>query len=113
MTLEDYEREIRDQLNRMLSPGDFDADRDIVEITVNQWGHGYAYGQQPETGEIAYLLDEVPEDYAPWIAGRQRHGRIAVANSDAAATAMTEAALGEAWRAVETLLEYHQHGLTS
>ena len=36
--------------------------------------------------------------------GRQRHGRIAIANSDAGASAMTESAIDEAHRAVSELL---------
>lgn len=103
-SLEDYEREIRQQLARILGPAGFDVEKDILGITVNRWAHGYAYSQNPETGEIAYLLDEVSEDYAPWIAGRQAHGRMVFANSDAAAIAMTEEAIGEAHRAVSELV---------
>lgn len=102
-TFETFERHIRDQLNRCLSPGGFDAARDIEAITVNRWPHGYAYGHNPATGEIAYMLDEVPQEKAPWIAARQPFGRIAIANSDAAANAMAEGAIGEAHRAVMDL----------
>jgi len=70
---------------------------------VNRWPHGYAYGQNPETGEISYQMDEVAPEKAPWIAGRQPFGRISIANSDAAANAMTEGAIGEAHRAVMDL----------
>ena len=38
-----FERNIRDQLQRMLSPGGFNSSRDIAAITVNRWAHGYAY----------------------------------------------------------------------
>ena len=103
-TFETFERNIRSQLDRVLSPGGFDAARDIEAITVNRWPHGYAYGQDSETGEIAFLLDEVPPEKAPWIAARQPHGRISIANSDAAADAMTEAAIGQAYRAVMELV---------
>jgi spermidine dehydrogenase len=102
-TFETFERNIRDQLGRVLSPAGFDPARDIEAITVNRWPHGYAYGQNPETGEIAFLMDEVAPEKAPWIAGRQPFGRIAIANSDAAANAMTEGAIGEAHRAVMDL----------
>ncbi len=71
---------------------------------MNRWPHGYAYGQNPETGEIAYMMDEVPPETAPWIAARRPFGRIAIANSDAAANAMTEGAIGQAHRAVMELL---------
>ena len=102
-TFETFERHIRDQLNRSLSPGGFNAARDIEAITVNRWPHGYAYGHNPATGEVAYMLDEVPREQAPWIAARQPFGRIAIANSDAAANAMAEGAIGEAHRAVMDL----------
>ena len=101
---ETFEREIRQQMGRILAPGGFDPTRDIEAITVNRWPHGYAYGQDPETGEIAYVLDELPPERSPWLHGRKTFGRIAVANSDAAANAMTEAAIGEGHRAVSELL---------
>ena len=41
-----FERNIRDQLGRMLGPTGFNAARDIDGITVNRWAHGYAYGPQ-------------------------------------------------------------------
>ena len=99
-SFETFERKVRDQLGRILGPGGFDPARDIEAITVNRWPHGYAYGQDPETGEIAYMLDEVPPDRAPWVAARQPFGRIAIANSDASAMAMCEGAIGQAHRAV-------------
>ncbi len=103
-SFESFERNVRDQLGRMLSAGGFDPARDIEAITVNRWPHGYAYGQNPSTGEIAYMLDEVSPQIAPWIAGRASFGRIAIANSDAGANAMTESALAQAHRAVMDLL---------
>lgn len=103
-TFETYERNIRDQLGRILSPGGFDPAWDIEAITVNRWPHGYAYGQDPETGEIAFKLDEVPPERAPWLAARRPFGRIAIANSDAGANAMTETAIGQAHRAVMDLV---------
>jgi spermidine dehydrogenase len=42
-TFETYERNIREQLARILGPGGFEPARDILEITVNRWPHGYAY----------------------------------------------------------------------
>jgi spermidine dehydrogenase len=43
MTFADFEKQIRSDLDRMLGPGGFDANRDILAITVNRWGHGYSY----------------------------------------------------------------------
>ena len=42
-TFETFERNIRDQLARILGAGGFDPARDIIAITVNRWPHGYAY----------------------------------------------------------------------
>ena len=92
-----FERNIRDQLGRMLGPQSFDPARDIAAITVNRWTHGYAY-------EYSTLWDpEFAADEQPCVIGRKPFGRITIANSDAAATAYTDAAIDEAWRAVGEL----------
>jgi spermidine dehydrogenase len=92
---ETFERNIRDQLGRMLAPQGFDPERDIDGITVNRWSHGYAY-------EYTTLWDpDFAPNERPCVIGRKRLGRISIANSDAAATAYTDAAIDQAWRAVE------------
>jgi spermidine dehydrogenase len=92
-----FEQKIRDQLVRILGPGGFDPDKDITAITVNRWPHGYAYEYNP-------LFDpDWPEGEAPHEIGRKRFGRIAIANSDAGAAAYTDAAIDQAYRAVEEL----------
>ena len=100
---ETFEREIREQLSRTVGAGGFDPARDIEAITVNRWPHGYAYGQDLETGEVAWMTDEVPPKRRSWELGRKPFGAIAIANSDAGANAMTEAAIAEAHRAVDDL----------
>ncbi len=102
-TFEVFEREVRDQLGRMLSGGGFDPARDIEAITVNRWPHGYIFGYDPTTEEVAWT-SEWPVRERPWLRARQPFGRIAVANSDAANNAMTEAAFSEAHRAIRELL---------
>jgi spermidine dehydrogenase len=93
-----FERNTRDQLARMLGGAGFDAARDIEGITVNRWAHGYAF-------EPNALFDPVwKEGEQPWIAGRKPFGRIAIANSDAGASAYTNVAIDQAWRAVGELL---------
>jgi spermidine dehydrogenase len=93
-----FERRIRDQLSRMLTAGGFDAARDIEAITVNRWPHGYGYEYNP-------LFDpEWPAGQAPHLVGRKRFGRIAIANSDSGATAYTDVAMDQAYRAVDELL---------
>lgn len=98
ITFETFERNIRDQMDRALGGGGFDPARDISAIFVNRWPHGYAGGANdlydPDWGY----------DEAPWVLGRKRFGRIAIANSDAAATSMTQAAFDQAHRAVQELI---------
>jgi spermidine dehydrogenase len=96
MSFADFEREIRDELGRMLGSAGFDFDRDVAAITVNRWPHGYAYTPTP-------LYDE-PAHQAR-IAGlaRQRIGRIAIANSDSGWDAYTHIAIDQAHRAVVEL----------
>jgi spermidine dehydrogenase len=94
-----FEQNIRDQLNRMLGSADFDASRDIEGITVNRWAHGYAFTPNP-------LFDPPwKEEEKPWVIGRKRIGRIAIANSDAGADAYTNVAIDQAWRAIGDLRE--------
>jgi spermidine dehydrogenase len=97
-SFETFERNIRDQLARVLGPGGFDPARDIQAITVNRWPHGYAYEYNP-------LWDpDWPVGQRPCDIARQRFGRIAIANSDAAAAAYTDQAIDQAYRAVNELL---------
>jgi spermidine dehydrogenase len=103
-TFEQFEREIRGQLGRMLSGGGFDPAADIAAITVNRWPYGYAYTYDS-------LSDpDVPPEQRPHVLGRQRYGAVAIANSDAGAAAFTNQAIDEAHRAVQELLV--AHGLT-
>jgi hypothetical protein len=51
------------------------------------------------------MLDELPPERSPWIAARKPYGRIAIANSDATADAMTEGAFNAAQIAVDALLD--------
>ena len=93
-----FERKIREQLTAALGPGGFDPARDIEAITVNRWPHGYGYEYNP-------LFDpQWPEGQQPHVVGRQRFGRIAIANSDSGATAYTDVAIDQAHRAVGELL---------
>jgi spermidine dehydrogenase len=96
-----FERNIRDQLARMLGGAGFDPARDIEAITVNRWAHGYAYEHNPAD---ALFDPDWKEGEQPWVVGRKRFGQIAIANSDAGASAETDAAIDQAYRAVGELL---------
>ena len=100
---ETYERNIRDQLARTLGPGGFDPAQDILGITVNRWPHGYAYGYDPESDDIAFWPSTWPEQKRHWVTGRQPFGNISIASIDSASNAMTEAAIMQAHRAVNEL----------
>jgi spermidine dehydrogenase len=93
-----FERNIRDQLGRMLGGAGFDPAGDILGITVNRWAHGYAFAPN------ALFDPEWKEDEKPWVIGRKPFGKIAIANSDAGASAYTNVAIDQAWRAVDELL---------
>ena len=96
-TFATFERNIRDQFVRALGSGGFDPARDIEAITVNRWPHGYAYEYNP-----LWDADFAPGE-APCEIGRKPFGRIAIANSDAAAAAYTDQAMDQAYRAVQEL----------
>jgi spermidine dehydrogenase len=93
-----FERNIRDQLGRMLGAGGFDPAADITAITVNRWPHGYA----PEHNSL--WDPDLPEGEQPHVLGRARFGRIAIANSDSGGGAYTDVAIDQARRAVDDLL---------
>jgi spermidine dehydrogenase len=99
---ETIERHVRIQLTSMLGEGGFDPAEDITAITVNRWAHGYAYDPSSHA-----LFDEVHEDAEdqrwPHMRARKPFGRIAIANADSAASAMLEAAVEQAHRAVMEL----------
>jgi spermidine dehydrogenase len=97
-SFETFERNIRDQLARVLDGAGFDPARDVEAITVNRWPHGYAYEYNP-------LWDpDWPEGKRPCEIARRRFGRITIANSDAAAAAYTDQAIDQGYRAVQELL---------
>ncbi|MGI9238768.1 MAG: NAD(P)-binding protein [Woeseiaceae bacterium] len=103
MPFETFERNVRDQLGRMLGPGGFDPARDIAGITVNRWPHGYAYSVDADSSDVAWWPERWPHKRRPWVDARQRVGNIAFAGTDASSNAMTESAIEEAHRAIVSL----------
>ncbi|MGB8323248.1 MAG: FAD/NAD(P)-binding protein [Candidatus Acidiferrum sp.] len=95
-----FERNIRDQLGRMLGGAGFDPTNDISGITVNRWAHGYAYTPN------ALFDPEWKDGEQPWILGRKPFGRITIANSDAGANAYTDVAIDQGLRAVDEILSH-------
>lgn len=92
-TFEQLEAQLRDQLQRMLGPGGFQHETDILAITVNRWSHGYASFSNS-------LFDDADESEAWMNLARKPVGHVSIANSDAAWSAYAHAAIDEAYRAV-------------
>ena len=95
---ETFEYHVRDQLDQALSGAGFDAERDIAAITVNRWSHGYAYNPG-----LLWEPEYASDAEKPWVIGRQPFGRMTIANSDSGASADTNSAIANAWRAVSEL----------
>jgi spermidine dehydrogenase len=102
-TFETFERNIRDQLARNLGEGGFDPARDIIAIAVNRWPHGYAYTYNPLYDPMDWVYTSTTD--RPCVKGRQPFGLITIANSDAAASPHTDAAMLEAHRAIQEVLQ--------
>jgi len=96
---EEFETEVRNQLNGMFGAHGFDDQRDIESITVNRWSHGYSY-------TYFTLWDKGHSiENGPHIQARQPFGRIAIANSDAGADSWLDVGVMQALRAVRELTE--------
>jgi spermidine dehydrogenase len=89
----EFEARAHDELGRILGPGGFDPERDIAAITVNRWGHGYAY-------DMDTLYDDAAAAAREMQASREPLGRIHFAGTDAAWMAYAHWAIDAAHRAV-------------
>jgi spermidine dehydrogenase len=92
---EDYEQQIRQQLQSLLGKHGFNHETDIRAITVNRIPHGYAYVY------LGLYDPKWEEGQAPHEIGRAQFGRISIANTDSEATPLMNLAFDAAWRAVE------------
>ncbi len=97
-----FERNIRDQLNRMLGPAGFNAADDILGITVNRWPHGNAYIYNTLTEPMHWCF--YATDDRPCVVASKKLGRMSIANSDAGSNPFTDVAIDEAHRAVREVL---------
>ena len=95
-SFETIERETRTHLAGMFGSAGFDPAFDIEGITVNRWPHGYAWSPNS-------VFDNYEDDELPNVVGRQRFGRVAIANSDAGAYPLLQVAIDQAHRAIEDL----------
>ena len=88
---EEYEREIRTELQHMFGKHGFNAAEDILAITVNRWGHGYNFFKGPKLSTST--------DGKPFLRGRKKFGRISFAGADAGGSPWTQLALQQGRRA--------------
>ena len=93
-----FEHHVYEQLNQALGSTGFNAENDVAAITVNRWPHGYAYSP-----DLIWEPERSRGELTPWEIGRQAIGNIHIANSDAAASADTNAAISQAYRAVNEM----------
>jgi spermidine dehydrogenase len=101
-TFEAIELNIRTQLASMLGAAGFDPATDIMGITVNRWAHGYAYDNSSHA-LFDHTYEDAEDERYPHMRARKPFGRITIANADSAASAMLEAAVEQAYRAVMEL----------
>jgi spermidine dehydrogenase len=71
-------------------------------MAVNRWPHGYSYTYNSLYEPVEWVFTETDE--RPCVVARKPYGLITIANSDAAASPHTDAAMLEAHRAVEEVL---------
>ena len=96
LPFDEFEVRARDELSRILAAGGFDGERDIRAITVNRWGHGYAY-------DMDSLFDDEVSAEREMRASRMPLGRIHFAGTDAAWMAYAHWAIDAAHRAVQEI----------
>jgi spermidine dehydrogenase len=76
----------------------FDPAKDIEGITLNRWAHGSAFTPNP-------LFDpDWKREEKLWLIGRQPFDKIAIANSDAGASAYLNVGIDQAHRAIGEIL---------
>ena len=95
----DYEKQIREQFTEMFASAGFDAQRDIVGIILNRWGHAYL---SPQPG---FFFGQNGEPAPREVLRRAPFGRIAFANTDLAGAMDHRYSILEAKRAVDQLLD--------
>ncbi|HTS60242.1 MAG TPA: hypothetical protein VMH03_22040, partial [Terriglobales bacterium] len=94
----DYERRIRQQFTDMFAAAGFAADRDIVGIILNRWGHAYL---SPQPG---FFFGSPGKPAAREVLRAAPFGRITFANSDLAGAMDHRFSILEAQRAVAQLM---------
>lgn len=95
----EYEKSLREDLNRILASTGFDFNRDVSAVYIYRWGHGMIY---PTLG----FPHGVPENRngqiirkpAPRHRARKQIGRISLAGQDVESSPAIESAIGSGLR---------------
>lgn len=91
------ENDIRNQLQRILGPtGHFNHKKDILAITVNRWAHGYSC-------IVNSLFDDEEKMNDIIKSARKPFGNMSIANSDSDWAPYANAAIEQAYRAVNEI----------
>ena len=105
LSFQDYEDKVISQLTAMFGSGF--KEEDLAGITVNRWAHGYAY-EYNSLFDSAFFNGSMPDslnnERYPHVIGRKPIGNISIANSDSGGSAYVDAAIVQAYRAVNELL---------
>jgi len=88
-SLEVFKKSIKDQLEDMFSLYGFDYEKDVYDVVINRWGHGYTYEGALSRGELKKARKSV--------------GNIFFANADSAGTAYSDASIDMAFKAVNEI----------
>jgi len=91
------ESKIKDDLTKMFGSVGFDAEKDILAITINRWSHGYSWFEN----SLSLIAQQNDHDYEE--EARQRFGNIFISGSDAGWSAYAHSAFEQAHRAVEEI----------
>lgn len=86
-----FKNNIKKQLANMYSQYDFDYERDVSDIIINRWSHGYTYEGAFEDTPYTYKM------------ARKNVGNIFFANSDSQGAAYTDAAIDMAYDAINKI----------
>ena len=98
MSFEDYEVEVKEQLESLLAGTSFDIEKDVLGLIVNRWPHAVR-------APINTLFDPgYEEGRRPFEIARKPFGRIAIAGGDASVFGLANEVIDEGLRAVEELL---------
>ena len=84
---QEFEQNIKEQLTAMFGKFGFEYKKDVHDVTINRWAHGYTY-------EGALSKKELKE-------ARKKVGNIHFANADSKGRAYTDASIDMAFRAVK------------